>query len=535
MSYTALYRKWRPINFTEVVGQDAIVRTLTNQITAKRIGHAYLFCGTRGTGKTTMAKIFARAVNCESPVEGSPCNVCNTCRNLLEGKSMNVIEIDAASNNGVDNIREIREEVRYTPTEGHYKVYIIDEVHMLSTGAFNALLKTLEEPPAHIIFILATTEPHKIPATILSRVQRYDLKRIGIETIAETLKHYMIEEKIEAEERAIKYVAKVADGSMRDALSILDQCIAFYIGETITLEKVLEVLGAVDHEVFIRIMDAIHAKAAKDCMDIIDEVVMQGRDLTQFLVDCVSHLRNMLVIKSMDQVEDVLDLSSESIELLRKQVKDFDENELMLLINTFSELETRIKYATAKRILVEVELIRLCQPSMNATNAGLIERVKTIEKKLEDGVFVTEAPIKESSKEKERTKEQEATAKAAINPDAFPEDIKLAIKHWSALVERTHTLLKAVLRETTPFYMDNNELTLITTNDVEKNTLLQEENLSTINNVLEKLHKKQFKIVVMDENEFNSKSAQGSHVTMKEVRSVFDDIASKINFDIEIQ
>ncbi|MCI5501454.1 MAG: DNA polymerase III subunit gamma/tau, partial [Lachnospiraceae bacterium] len=257
MSYTALYRKFRPGEFEEVKGQDHIVTTLRNQIRTDRIGHAYLFCGTRGTGKTTIAKILAKAVNCEHPVDGSPCNQCEMCRKINEQTSMNVIEIDAASNNGVANIRDIIDEVQYSPTEGRYKVYIIDEVHMLSTGAFNALLKTLEEPPSYVIFILATTEAHKIPITILSRCQRYDFKRISIDTIADRLMELMKKEEIEVEEKAIRYVAKAADGSMRDALSLLDQCIAFYLGQKLTYENVLEVLGAVDQEIFSRLTRSV--------------------------------------------------------------------------------------------------------------------------------------------------------------------------------------------------------------------------------------------------------------------------------------
>ena len=237
MSYTALYRKFRPTAFEDVKGQEHIITTLQNQIKANRIGHAYLFCGTRGTGKTTVAKIFAKAVNCEHPVNGSPCGECAMCRSIAAGTSMNVIEIDAASNNGVDNIREIREEVTYRPTEGKYKVYIIDEVHMLSIGAFNALLKTLEEPPEYVIFILATTEVHKIPITILSRCQHYDFKRITIDTISARMQELMDAEQVEVEEKAIRYIAKAADGSMRDALSLLDQCIAFYLGQKLTYDR----------------------------------------------------------------------------------------------------------------------------------------------------------------------------------------------------------------------------------------------------------------------------------------------------------
>ena len=272
MSYTALYRKWRPASFEDVKGQDHIVKTLKNQVESGRIGHAYLFCGTRGTGKTSIAKIFARAVNCEHPKDGSPCNECETCKRIKEGASLNVVEIDAASNNGVENIREIREQVQYPPTEGKYRVYIIDEVHMLSIGAFNALLKTLEEPPSYVIFILATTEVHKIPITILSRCQRYDFKRISLDTIAGRLKELTEAEHIEAEERALRYVAKAADGSMRDALSLLDQCAAFHFGESLTYDNVLEVLGAVDNSVFSQLFRAAVEGRAKDCISAIEEI-----------------------------------------------------------------------------------------------------------------------------------------------------------------------------------------------------------------------------------------------------------------------
>ena len=291
MSYTALYRKFRPSEFGDVKGQEHIVTTLQNQIKANRIGHAYLFCGTRGTGKTTAAKIFARAVNCEHPVDGSPCGECAMCRSIAAGTSMNVIEIDAASNNGVDNIREIKEEVTYRPTEGRYKVYIIDEVHMLSSGAFNALLKTLEEPPEYVIFILATTEVHKIPVTIMSRCQHYDFRRISINTISDRLNELMEAERVEVEDKAIRYIAKAADGSMRDALSLLDQCIAFYLGQKLTYDNVLEVLGAVDTDVFSRLLRNIIRRNVPAVLDTVEELVMQGRELLQLSVDFTWYLR----------------------------------------------------------------------------------------------------------------------------------------------------------------------------------------------------------------------------------------------------
>ncbi|MBQ1604399.1 MAG: DNA polymerase III subunit gamma/tau, partial [Lachnospiraceae bacterium] len=277
MSYMALYRKFRPQNFDDVKGQDHIVTALQNQIKADRLGHAYLVTGTRGTGKTTVAKILAKAVNCENPVNGSPCNCCPSCQRINEGTSMNVFEIDAASNNGVQNIRDIIDEVAYAPTEGRYKVYIIDEVHMLSTGAFNAMLKTLEEPPEYVIFILATTEVHKIPITILSRCQRYDFRRISIDTIADRLKELMDKENVPVEDKALRYVAKAGDGSMRDSLSLLDQCIAFYLGEELTYDKVLTVLGAVDNDIFSKLLRTLYNRDVTGAIAQLEEMVTQGR------------------------------------------------------------------------------------------------------------------------------------------------------------------------------------------------------------------------------------------------------------------
>ena len=359
MSYTALYRKFRPVEFEDVKGQEHIITTLKNQIEANRIGHAYLFCGTRGTGKTTVAKIFAKAVNCEHPVNGSPCGECAMCRSIAAGTSMNVIEIDAASNNGVDNIREIREEVAYRPTEGKYKVYIIDEVHMLSIGAFNALLKTLEEPPEYVIFILATTEVHKIPITILSRCQHYDFKRISIETITDRMRDLMQEEQVEVEEKALRYVAKAADGSMRDALSLLDQCIAFYLGQKLTYDNVLEVLGAVDTDVFSRLLRSVIRRDVPKVLDIVDDLVMQGRELTQLATDFTWYLRNLLLVKTSDNIEDVLDVSTENMQQLQEEAGMVESDMLLRYIRIFSELSGQLKYAAQKRVLLELSLIHI--------------------------------------------------------------------------------------------------------------------------------------------------------------------------------
>lgn len=462
MSYTALYRKFRPDEFSDVKGQDHIVTTLKNQIKADRIGHAYLFCGTRGTGKTTIAKIFAKAVNCEHPVDGSPCNECDTCKAIAAGTSLNVIEIDAASNNGVDNIREIKDEVAYSPTMGKYKVYIIDEVHMLSIGAFNALLKTLEEPPSYVIFILATTEVHKIPVTILSRCQRYDFKRISIGVISDRLKELMEKEKIEVEEKAIRYIAKKADGGMRDALSLLEQCISFYLGEKLTYDKVLDVLGAVDTDVFSSFLREILADDLIKVMAHLEEIIMQGRDLVQFVNDFTWYMRNLLLIKASDNMEEILDVSSENLIQLREEAGMIRQDTLMRFIRIFSELANQMKTAVNKRILLEMALIKLCRPQMETDMTSLLERVRRLEKKLEQGMMVPARTAesqsgmspgrKETDLMSERypsdfyENEQESEIQQDVRMDkAAPKDLQQVQSMWRSIVAMTSGRFKVVL------------------------------------------------------------------------------------------
>ena len=303
MAYVALYRRWRPQGFDALVGQDAVRIALSNALTTGRIAHAYLFAGPRGTGKTSTAKILAKALNCEQGPTANPCNECANCQRINDGSSMDVFEIDAASNRGIDEIRDLREKVMFAPVNGRYKVYIIDEVHMLSSGAFNALLKTLEEPPSYVIFILATTEKHKIPVTILSRCQKYDFKRISVDTITGHLVSLMEKEQIDAEEKALRYIARAADGSMRDALSLLDQCIAFYLGQTLTYENVLEVLGTADTSVFSTLLRSILKKDSMSALDIIDTMITEGRELSQFLSDFLWYLRNLLILKDQEGAE----------------------------------------------------------------------------------------------------------------------------------------------------------------------------------------------------------------------------------------
>ena len=449
MSYTALYRKFRPATFDEVKGQDHIVKTLQNQIEANRIGHAYLFCGTRGTGKTSIAKIFAKAVNCEHPVNGSPCNECASCKAIAAGSSMNVVEIDAASNNGVDNIRQIREEIQYSPADGKYKVYIIDEVHMLSIGAFNALLKTLEEPPAYVIFVLATTEPHKIPITILSRCQRYDFKRITIDTIADRLSELMEKEQVTVEDKAIRYVAKAADGSMRDALSLLDQCIAFYLGQTLTYDKVLDVLGAVDTEVFSKLLRKVLAGDVTSTIRILEDLIVGGRELSQFVGDFTWYMRNLLLVKTSDNPEEAIDVSSENLKLLKEESEMTDSDTLMRYIRIFSDLSNQIRFATQKRVLVEIALIKLCRPAMETNLDSVLDRIRVLEQKIDERpvqqVIVQSAGAGVGSAESEKPAER-PPQKAA------PEDLQKIVASWKMIIGQTTAAFKQALLQSVPKY-----------------------------------------------------------------------------------
>ena len=382
MSYTALYRKWRPRTFSDVKGQDPIVTTLKNEVKLNRIGHAYLFCGTRGTGKTSVAKIFARAVNCEHPVDGEPCGECATCLSILEGSSVNMVEIDAASNNGVDNIRDIRDEVQYRPSTGRYRVYIIDEVHMLSTGAFNALLKTLEEPPEYVIFILATTEPHKIPITVLSRCQRYDFRRIPSSVLAGRLKEICDEEHILIEEKALHYLAMKADGSMRDAISLLDECVAFHIGETLTHEMTLQVLGTADNEVYSNFLRAIIEEDTTSALLQVEKTVMDGRDITQFTQDFVWYMRNLLLLQTSLTGNELMELSPEDWTRYREEGESISTNDLMRLIRVFSALQNQLRSSAGKRVAMDVAVIRATHPEMEPDMDSVLSRIDGLEREL---------------------------------------------------------------------------------------------------------------------------------------------------------
>lgn len=504
MSYTALYRKWRPTSFEEVRGQDHIVKTLKNQINSGRIGHAYLFCGTRGTGKTSIAKIFARAVNCEHPVDGSPCGECSMCRQIAAGASLNVVEIDAASNNGVENIRDIREQVQYPPTDGRYRVYIIDEVHMLSIGAFNALLKTLEEPPSYVIFILATTEVHKIPITILSRCQRYDFKRISIDTIAGRLAELTQAEQIDVDDRALRYVARAADGSMRDALSLLDQCVAFHFGEKLTYDNVLEVLGAVDNRVFSKLFQAVLASDTKACIREIEEMIIQGRDLSQLVNDFVWYMRNLLIAKTTDEPGDMLDMSEENLAVLKEEAAGVDTETLMRYIRIFSELSGQLRYASQKRILVEIAFIKLTTPSMEQNLDSILQRITLLEQKMQEmpdnlQKLASLAPAAgQAASSKTAVVETPPEPKTVSLPPAQYEDLMLMRKEWGRIASLSQLVgsIRLSLPKTSVEPAGEGCLCIVCTDENTFGIINREPELKNLQEVVQEKYKKtlQFKV-----------------------------------------
>ena len=452
MSYTAMYRKFRPQRFEDVKGQDHIVTTLRNQIKSDRIGHAYLLCGTRGTGKTSIAKLFAKAINCEHPNGDNPCLECPSCRAIQNGSSMNVFEIDAASNNGVDNIRQIVEEVQYPPTEGKYKVYIIDEVHMLSIGAFNALLKTLEEPPSYVVFILATTEVHKLPVTILSRCQRYDFKRIGVDDIFGRIKELLSVEKLEAEDEAVRYIARMADGAMRDALSLLDQCLAFNYGKKLTYDMVLDVLGAVDNTVYSEIVRCVLAGDVSTTIKQLEKCIMEGRELSQLVTDLIWYLRNLMLAKTSDDYSVISEMPKEALERLKEEASLTSLDKIIRFIRVLSELSNQIRFSSNKRVLVEIALIKLCRPDMEKLEDSIVPRIEQLEDRLENGSFVSSLPAAEE-------KEVIPTA-PAIREEAVPEDIKEVVRNWRNILGNVEGSEKAFLKDATPSLGNNGELLL---------------------------------------------------------------------------
>ena len=540
MSYMALYRKFRPQTFDQVKGQEHVVRTLKNQIKNNRIGHAYLFTGTRGTGKTSVAKLFARAINCLNPVDGEPCNCCEACLAASKDSFMDIAEIDAASNTGVDDIRRIIEEVRYTPVKGKYKVYIIDEVHMLSGPAFNAFLKTLEEPPKYAVFILATTEPHKLPITILSRCQRYDFHRISSETIAENLKNVVNEEGVDAEDKALSYIARIGDGSMRDSISLLDKCIAFNLGEKLTYENVLTTLGVVDTEVFSRIFRAATGGDAASALNELERAAFEGKDLSQFVADFVWYLRNLLLINAGGaSSEELLGVSGENFKKLQEDAALTDGSTLMRYIRIESQLLNEIRYSAAKQILTEVSFIKLAKPQMETDALALADRLRQIENGMvtvkSPGAEFKAAPQHNASAKIQNAavSRQEEKPSAPAWPDDYDDSSDNAgrvqtsqhgtvCSSWGDIIAACDgRMLKSVLKKSEPGDEDENGVAVYVPEGISHSTA--KESIKEIEELITKVCGTTKMVSVKLLSEKGSKAAGGAFP---------DDLLQNINFNI---
>ena len=429
MSYLAFYRTFRPTTFDEVVRQEHIVRILKNQIATDKVGHAYLFCGPRGTGKTTLAKIFARAINCQSPVNASPCGKCAVCRALAEGASLDISEIDAASNNGVDEMRDLREKVQYPPVAGRYKVYIIDEVHMLTQSAFNAVLKTLEEPPRHAVFILATTEPQKIPATILSRCMRFDFKLIPQSDLEELIKSVLIKTGKEFENEAVSAIARAGAGSARDSLSIADMCSSYSRGK-LTYDDVNAVLGSADFAKVADICGAILNQDAKSALFAVENMLSTGKSVGVLLKDMLSFLNNCAIVKMCNSAREIINLPEETFGQIKAIAAAADGHAILRATEILSKAETDLRYSTSGRISLETAVLKCSMPQTDYNIDALISRISALEKKVEQGVRVgpaAEAAPQISTKQAAEPKKSEMPSAHDV-PEKIEEKPKLIVE-----------------------------------------------------------------------------------------------------------
>lgn len=473
--HKALYRVYRPKNFSDVIGQEHIVRTLKNQIENNNVGHAYLFCGTRGTGKTSTAKIFSRAVNCTNLHNDEPCNECENCREILEDKTMDVVEIDAASNNSVDDIRELRENVKYSPAKAKYKVYIIDEVHMLSQGAFNALLKTLEEPPSYVIFILATTEPHKIPATILSRCQRFDFKRVTVKDISSRMRYICEKEGIEADEKALNLIARNSQGALRDALSILDQCISFE-GNKISYNDVIELLGSVNIEQLFDLAESIIKEDTRKSLQILNDFIIWGKDVRNLVNDLIDHFRNLMVCKISNDLDEIISLPEETIDLLKQQAETIGTNNLIRILNILSEAQDGMKISSNPRVLMEVTMMKIAQPMFDESKEALIKRIENLEQKIESGNIKvnhistnqTVDNFNENNQQNNNTVEKQEDENIEYE-NLKGDDIKLVEKSWKKILQKMkedkNQVIRALLQDVDSFNISEDTLYIIFTDN----------------------------------------------------------------------
>lgn len=508
--HKALYRAYRPQNFEDVVGQQHIIKTLKNQIENNNVGHAYLFCGTRGTGKTSTAKIFARAVNCTNSINQEPCNGCDVCKDIINDNIMDVVEIDAASNNSVDDVRELRESVKYSPTKSKYKVYIIDEVHMLSQGAFNALLKTLEEPPSYIIFILATTEPHKIPATILSRCQRFDFKRVSVNDMTDRMKYICNDEEIEVEERALNLIARNAQGALRDALSILDQCISF-AEDKIEYKDVVELLGTVNIEQLFEISQYIMDQDTKKSLQSLNEFIIWGKDIKNLINDLIDHFRNLMVCKVSQDLDEIITLPEEIIEQLKGQASKIDVNDLIRILNVLSTTQDSIKTSSNPRILVEVMMMKIAQPMFDESKEALVKRIENLEKTIESGNIKVKTVASENvNNEEVKTIQDNENEEEIVYENINSDDVKLIEASWIKIRQNIKQDKKSkqmpvyfLLGDVQSFNVYQNKLYIIYSDGFEfaKKRLNEPSTIAYIERIIRETTNRSFSIKVILESE----------------------------------
>ena len=525
MAYTALYREWRPRTFYDVVGQEHITTTLKNQILNNRIAHAYLFCGTRGTGKTSTAKVFAKALNCLNLKDGEPCNECEMCRKINEGLAIDVTELDAASNNGVDKIRDIIDDVKYPPQEARYKVYIMDEVHMLSAGAVNAFLKTLEEPPNNVIFILATTDPQKLPITILSRCQRFDFKRINNSDITARLRKIVNDQNVLADERSLNLIARVSDGAMRDSLSILDQAISMGNGN-VDYNTVVSMLGLVTNEHLFNLVNAIIQRSVEKSIEIIEDVIYSGKDIYLFIKDLIAHYRNLLMVKVTNNPEEVLDMSEENIALIKEQGARLRAEEIMRCIRILQEAENNAKLSKQARLYCELAVIKMCKIEYDTSNEVMLTRLNKLEESLRNGSIKVATASKEVAQISNSKPVNTMTSNKVVKEQYSNEgnisenpDSKITIndvkKSWKDIIERfkarREMIISSLIMIGKPVDCSNGVITVEfdSQNEFAKNRLSEAKNRDIINDVFFEIFREKVKVnFVVQSDDNNGKSTE---------------------------
>ncbi|HHW47958.1 MAG TPA: DNA polymerase III subunit gamma/tau [Clostridiaceae bacterium] len=550
MSYLALYRKWRPLVFEDVVEQEHVVKTLKHSVSSGHIAHAYLFCGTRGTGKTTMAHILSRAINCLNPQDGNPCNECEICTGIISGSILDVLEIDAASNNSVDNIREIRDEVVYAPSQAKYKVYIIDEVHMLSTGAFNALLKTLEEPPPHVVFILATTEPHKLPATILSRCQRFDFRRISIDSIIKRLEVIAAANGVTVDSNALRLIARKSDGALRDAISLLDQCMSSG-SKKISYDEVLSLIGIVNETFMTGIVQAIKERNTREILRLIDRLVMEGKDIPQFTSDLVLYYRNLLMCKVTDDPSYIIDASKEAIRQMKALSDDMDREEIIYMIKELSQLESDFKWAVHPRVQLEITLVRICENEVNKLNNDILSRLSALERKVDNlcadqqpavkPASMENAPLKQYERQEKPEKASSKVSKAQMPlPEKEPKPDKKYLDMWDEVLNELKNCgrmaIYTFLLGTKAVELGNRIIGIVFGESKKSNidVCSRAENIRIIEEIAGRILGREVKVKCIDEDDINIDGNDNPPDGSDEVVEKAQEIADKLNVPLNI-